>query len=419
MGRSPISSGLGFACPVGYAFKGYSGTVYPPGAVSTPAPTIRPDRCFRSEAEARDAGYILPRVDAHVLAGTQVLYGIGVSTDPYGNSSPAGVGIATADGQGALTKVEAQSDGLGLETRWIGSSQFVAERPGGSWAIYRIAGSRLEEVGLAPLPAPFVWDFAWSPDGSMIAFEPARLSRSRNGYFPGEQVIVEVSDGSRQREVVQGSLAGWAPDGRILYWPRSESKPVGSGHSGELVALDLATGRTEPLISDQMVAEFSRRPGPIGLGDPVFSADGSYLAMSASVVWRKGDANLFTVLIARADGTPIRFITSPYAISMFAWSPVGHRLAYTTSGFPAPHQLLVLDEPGASPREVFETEEHFDWVTWSPDGLRLLLDAEHFQTTGGAWLVLDAKGGPAIETLPRLGGAPLWCWPAEPFGSGA
>jgi Tol biopolymer transport system component len=96
---------------------------------------------------------------------------------------------------------------------------------------------------------------------------------------------------------------------------------------------------------------------------------------------------------------------------MFAWSPVGHRLAYTTSGFPSPHQLFVLDTPAARPRPLFVTVRHFDWVTWSPDARRLLVDDEH----KNRWLLLSTTGRRSARVLPRFGGRPLWCCPLNAF----
>jgi Tol biopolymer transport system component len=120
-------------------------------------------------------------------------------------------------------------------------------------------------------------------------------------------------------------------------------------------------------------------------------------------------------VVARADGTIIRLLTSPYIISMFAWSPVGHRLGWTTSGFPDPHQLFVLDGPRAEPRKVYVGGGHFDWITWSPDGNRILLDREDGLNL---WLVLDPDRQERPVALPRLGGAPLWCCPPNAFASG-
>lgn len=107
---------------------------------------------------------------------------------------------------------------------------------------------------------------------------------------------------------------------------------------------------------------------------------------------------------------------------MFAWSPQGHQLVYTTSGFPAPHELYLVSSPRARTRRILSQADHFDWVTWSPDNRWLLIDNEH----QGAWELVRLAGhrevrplaGDAVPTrrLPRLGGMPLWCCPQQNYG---
>jgi hypothetical protein len=100
------------------------------------------------------------------------------------------------------------------------------------------------------------------------------------------------------------------------------------------------------------------------------------------------------IVIATKGGRIVRFITSTDLIWMFAWSPHGHELAYTTSG----------------------------WVTWSPDDRWLLFDNEDlgewdlFRLVGHRQVrLLDAATVPT-RRLPRLGGQPLWCCPQERYG---
>ncbi len=332
-----------------------------------------------------------------MLADTAVLYGIGVSTDPHADGGvPPGLGVTTATPRGQLASGEVPGSGWGGNARWLRPGQVLVERPAragppSGWLAYRYAQSRLGLAGRFPLPSPVGnWDV--SPDGSASRLRAGQAYQEPQ-LVSTDRIIVQRADGSARRQVTAGTLAGWTPAGRLLYWPGPTP-----ANAGTLLALDLATGTRTPVISGARVAALAGHRRAFLLG-PVFSADGRYFAARASIVG-VGEA----ILVARADGTPIRLLTSPYHVSMFAWSPAGHRLAYTTSGAPVPHQLLVVDRPTARPRLAFEQGSHFDWVTWSPDGRWLLVDNE----TLDAWTVLGVATAKHIE-LPRLGGQPLWC----------
>ncbi|MGH2922060.1 MAG: TolB family protein, partial [Gaiellaceae bacterium] len=197
--------------------------------------------------------------------------------------------------------------------------------------------------------------------------------RGSGGIFVGR------SDGARGRRVGHGHLMGWTADGRIAFFR--------SYRHATPRALDPRTRNVGPIL-----------PGWRG-GLPIWSADGRYVA---------GTYNGLRIL--HPDGKVLRTIRSPIGISMFVWSPVGHRLAWTTSGAPDPHQLFVLDNPTAKPRLLYATgADHFDWVTWSPDGKWLLLDEEHHDR----WLLLRVDQPGERRILARLGGRPLWCCPAN------
>jgi dipeptidyl aminopeptidase/acylaminoacyl peptidase len=369
-------------------------------AACTPSrPAARPPPTASPPTASTQPQPQVPASLASVLADTVVLYGIGVSTDPYAyDAVAAGIGVATATTSRQLATAEVHGSGWGGNARWLRPGQVLVERPAragrpAGWLLYRYAQGRLGLAGRFPLPSP-VGNWAISPDGSLVAFQPVRRAKNL-GLVSTDRILVQRADGSARRQVAAGTLAGWTPAGRLLYWPGPTP-----ANAGTLLALDLATGTRTPLVSGARVAALAGRRRA-SLLRPVFSADRRYLAARAFIAGVGG-----ALLLARADGTPIRLLTSPYDISMFAWSAAGHRLAYTTSGAPVPHQLLLIDQPTARPRLAFEQGSHFDWVTWSPDGRWLLVDNEAF----GAWTVLSATTAKQIE-LPRLGGRPLWCCP--------
>ena len=345
-----------------------------------------------------------------------VLYTIGASTDPYGtNSAPGGFGVVTSLGDRTEAKIEVREPGLGSfgGAEWIDSSRILVPRgapPLRRPLIYRFRSGRLEEVGASPLPRIHVKQ-AWSPDGALIASQPiVRCEPEQRTLYecyrqPGV-VFVQRADGSGRRKVWDGHFSSWAPDGRLLVTDRVRQD--------RFEALDVETSERELALDPKRIAVEAGVRRIWGLGAPRWSADGRFLAASAGIIWPDRKRRLSTIVVAQSDGDVVRFLTSPYVISMFAWSPVGHRLAYTTSGFPDPHELFVLHEPTAKPVRLFVSgDRHFDWITWSPGGRRLLLDDE----TDGTWRRLSVEGTAGGRAVPRLGGRPIWCCPVNSYAT--
>jgi hypothetical protein len=320
-----------------------------------------------------------------------VLYTVGLSTDPYGQSDPQGFGVATGVLNDELHKVEIRRRGLGGfgGAEWLDSRSIVVARPAPPLRrplIYHY-DQELEKEGDAPVPGGANYD--WSPQQHLFAYEPIRAcsrgQRSTFACYRGTgQLYVVGRHGSGLRRVRRGHLMGWTADGRVAFFP--------SLQRATMRALDVETGRIGPILAGWKPA----------LPLPAWSPDRRYVATVAEP----------GVLVARADGRVVQEISSKLVISMLAWSPVANRLAFTTSGFPDPHQLFVVDRPGNKPRLLYATGEmHFDWVTWSPDGRWLLLDEEHMNR----WLLLRTDRSGGRRSLPRLGGRPLWCCPTNAY----
>jgi hypothetical protein len=340
---------------------------------------------------------------------------IGVSTDPYGDSRPQGLGIVRGLESGDLKRHEMRDPELGWFgwPRWIGSGRVAASWKGPPFRpplLLALESGGLRALKPAPLPRqePFG---EWSPNGRLIATEPVELVDCPEGTITGlcwrssGAVYVARADGTGRRRAGSGHLGGWTPDGRLL---------VTDDRGEEYLVLDPEAGTTAPVIDRGAVARLAGKRRA-GLGRPIWSADGRYVAALAGIAWGRRSNAVGAFVVASADGTPIRLVSSPYIISTLAWSPTGHRLAYTTSGFPDPHELFVLDEPGGKPHRLFATaDRHVDWVTWSPEGGYLLVDDEH-ASPRGRWLLIDAKSGRIVRRLPRLGGAPQWCCPVSSY----
>jgi hypothetical protein len=359
-----------------------------------------------------------------------VLFVIGASTDPYGSSHPNGFGIAIGVGGDRIGTVMERDDPRWRHrpwpeaVTWLGGSRLVISNPawflkGPPASLFTFRDGRLESLHDAPV-RPGELTFAWSPNQKLIATQPWLRSSCGPGARPelictrsGHAVFVERSDGSDRRRVAQGLLRGWTPDGKLLAFTGENSAFA----RGAFLEHDLRTDRTRVVLSSQRVSAVAHQR--VQLGELAYSTDGRYLAAKAMF----GKFGSWGIVIANAEGRIVRVIKSRDQISMFAWSPRGHRLAYTTSGFPAPHELFVLLSPSAQQRRILSQAPHFDWVTWSPDDRWLLVDNEN----RNAWTLLRLTGhhqvrpgaeGAAVPTrrLPRLGGMPLWCCPQQSYG---
>lgn len=343
-----------------------------------------------------------------------VLYGVGVSTDPYGNSSPNGFGVVTRLADDKPTKVEVRGrEWCSESAAWLRPGRLVVPQRSSKaplcsrQVIFRYASRRLERAGrLQVAVPPNTWDFAVSPDRRLVAFEPS-VPCCAGGQKPSAVIFVARVNGSHRHELARGHLAGWTPDGRVLF----STGQLFEFRSGDFRAIDPATGRVELVLSHRSVAA-AARVQEAEIAAPVWSRGGRYFAARA-LLTSEAHKSGWAIVVAQANGRIIRLVRSPYAISMFAWSPRGHGLGYTTSGFSAPHELFVVDGPTAEPRRIFKTVRHFDWITWSPSGRWLLLDDE----SAGRWRLFDTSKAGSARVLRRLGGRPLWCCPENKFSA--
>jgi hypothetical protein len=341
-----------------------------------------------------------------------IAYGIGVSTDPYGRSRPKGFGVVAELSAENPVKAERRgSNYFASAAFWLDDRHLVvprARRRGEPPQLLRFRyrnGSLQDEGPIALRRSPA--GFAWSPERDRIAYQPALRcelpagSPSNVCYRPGGRIFVARGDGSDEHRAVSGGLWGWTPDGLLVY-----------GRVNQLRTLDIETGHDQPLLSGRKARSLAPRLDH-GLESPAWSRDGRYVAALGRLFYgrRTRRDRVSTIVVARRDGRVVNLVHSPYIISMYAWSPRRNRLAYTTSGFPEPHELFVIDIPGGKQRRIYATKRHFDWITWSPDGAKLLLDDEHAKR----WRLIDASGTGRIQSFPRLGGRPLWCCPGNSY----
>jgi dipeptidyl aminopeptidase/acylaminoacyl peptidase len=164
-----------------------------------------------------------------------------------------------------------------------------------------------------------VQQFSWSPDGSQLAFvtadeapkpdeKPLSFEVGDDDYLMREEptpshIWVVPAAGGGARRVTSGSWSlpiahppgpapsplSWSPDGKTLAVTRRESAHAGTPNSGRIALVDVATGQTRRLTTNDLDET-----------QPVFSPDGSRIAYWLSRGGKRGSAN--AIWIAPATG---------------------------------------------------------------------------------------------------------------------
>jgi Tol biopolymer transport system component len=226
----------------------------------------------------------------------------------------------------------------------------------------------------------------WSPDGKQLAFDSSRTDHAPNDSRHVNDVFVMKPDGSGARRLtdskgVSGDAA-WSPNGSLIAFDADRGNSTGlsaiyvmPSHGGKLQRLS----DPRPPFSDYK---------------PRFSPDGTRLAFSrARGTADHAPAALFTV---RLDGSGMHRLTS-YALRVddSDWSPDGKRIvleAYRNGN--AYGDVYVVGADGGTPVNLtHDTTGQADPI-WSPDGQEILfLDNGHVNGVGRTGLATMKPDG--------------------------
>ncbi len=246
----------------------------------------------------------------------------------------------------------------------------TAARSSRTIAFVNLAGGlSLTENGLVQHPllrTRRVGVFAWSPDGSRIAFTAT-----------GGALKVIDADGSGLRTIRTKGLLGdfaWSPDGRRLAY-------TGVGRSSvQIYVVSASGGRPRPLIP--MV------PGSVL---PTWSSRGPIAFTSAST----NAAHIYSV---EADGSRLRILVRNAADSFPSWSPDGRLLLFQRgdcSGGACGTAISVVRADGTKLHRVAFLPNHALGdlaAVWSPDGSRIAFERPRSKGFGDEIAVVRVDG---------------------------
>lgn len=232
-------------------------------------------------------------------------------------------------------------------------------------------GSRSRRLAVGASPT-------WSPDGSLIAFESARIPGN------GLDIYLMNADGSGQRRMVTHPGGGGdhpinKADDFAPAW-----SPAGSGRT--IAFVTNRDGNNEIYTMDSIGHSTQRlTSSPASDRDPAWSPDGEAVAFVSD---RDGNDEIYAV-DQRQD--VVRLTRNADADRAPAWSPDRRSIAFQ-SFRDGNWEIYVMDAAGGNERRLTQSDSADTNPSWSPDG-----DTIVFTTSAG--------GTPHLAQMSPSGGA--------------
>lgn len=208
---------------------------------------------------------------------------------------------------------------------------------------------------------------AWSPDGRRLAFDSSRTDQTPNNSRHVNDVFVMKRDGSVVKKLTDSKGvtgdAAWSPNGSLIAFDADRGDRKGFS----AIYVMHANGRK--------LRRVTHPQPPLSDYKPRFSPDGTHLVFSrARGAGDNAPAALFTV---RLDGRGLRRLTS-YSLHVddSDWSPDGKRIV--VDAYPNPNaygDIYVIDAVNGSRVNLTQNpagKAGSADPAWSPDGRRIL-----------------------------------------------
>ncbi|MCG8466688.1 MAG: S9 family peptidase [Gemmatimonadetes bacterium] len=223
-----------------------------------------------------------------------------------------------------------------------------------------------------------------SPDGSQVVFTRSWVDKLDDRWESSIQIVNR--DGTRARDLVEGSSPRWSPDGtRLAFFAADED-----GNRQIFVRWMDAEGAVS------QVTRLNESPSNLA-----WSPDGSQLSFTMRVAAERSTADNWNISLPRPEGA--EWTPAPRIVERLIYRQ--DRVGFLEESF---QHIFVLPADGGTPRQITHGDHNYGAPSWEPDGHSvlfsgLIIDDADYRWQESEIYRLDVASGDFVRVTTRKG----------------